>query len=68
MSDSSLPEIKYEEQEVEVWKYCYPRLKQLFKTHACKEFNWTIEQFEKHINFREDSIPQLDPISKFLQA
>jgi phenylalanine-4-hydroxylase len=68
MSDSSLPEIIYDEQELSVWKYCYPRLKGMFKTYACKEFNWTIEQFEKHIDFKEDSIPQLDSISKFLQA
>jgi phenylalanine-4-hydroxylase len=40
----------------------------MFKTHACKEFNWTIDQFEKEVGFRPDEIPQLEDISAFLKS
>jgi phenylalanine-4-hydroxylase len=41
-------------------------LKNLFKKTACKEFNWTINEFEKEVGFRNDEIPQLEEISNFL--
>ncbi len=66
LSDKDLPIIDYTQQEKEVWKFCYGSLQQLFKTNACQEFRWTIEQFEKHVGFNINEIPQLDPISKFL--
>jgi phenylalanine-4-hydroxylase len=68
LSDKSLPIIQYTQTEKDVWKFCYGRLKELFKTNACKEFKWTIEQFEKHVGFTEHDIPQLNPISEFLQS
>lgn len=43
LKDESLPFINYNENEKIVWKYCYPRLVNLFKTNACEEFNWTID-------------------------
>ncbi len=58
-----IPEINYNETEKEVWKYCYGKLKELFKTNACEEFKWTIDQFERHVGFTADEIPQLEPIS-----
>jgi phenylalanine-4-hydroxylase len=66
--DRDLPRIDYTKTEKDVWKFCYLRLKELFKTNACEEFRWTIDQFEKHVGFTTDDIPQLDPISKFLQS
>ena len=68
LSDKNLPQIEYTDQERATWKFCYGNLKQLFKTNACSEFKWTIDQFEKHVGFTDDQIPQLDPISKFLQS
>lgn len=68
IDDPHLPMITYTQTEKDVWRFCYSRLKQLFKTNACQEFRWTIEQFEKHVGFTEDDIPQLDPISKFLHS
>jgi phenylalanine-4-hydroxylase len=41
-ADDSIPIIDYNENEKQVWKYCYNRLKELYKTNACEEFNWTI--------------------------
>lgn len=59
--------VEYTEQEKAVWKMCYERLKTLFATNACREFNWTIAEFEKEVpNFCGDNIPQLEDISRFL--
>lgn len=58
--------IEYTQNEIDTWGLCYKTLKCLFKTNACKEFNWTIEQFEKEVDFRADKIPQLEDISQFL--
>lgn len=57
MSDSSIPTANYSKEEKEIWKFCYGRLKQLFKTNACEEFNWSISEFEKNVGFTEDDIP-----------
>lgn len=58
LSDNKpIPTIKYTDTEIGVWKYCYGRLKELFKTNACEEFMWTIDQFEKHVGFTTEEIP-----------
>ena len=54
LSDKNLPQIEYTDQERATWKFCYGNLKQLFKTNACSEFKWTIDQFEKHVGFTDD--------------
>ena len=41
---------------------------EMFEHSACKEFNWTIKDFQKNINFCEDEIPQLEIISQYLQS
>jgi len=35
MSDPKILDVKYTDQEKSVWKFCYPKLKDLFKTNAC---------------------------------
>lgn len=57
MHDPAIPSAVYTDKEREVWKFCYSRLKKLFKTNACQEFNWSIDQFEKNVGFSEDVIP-----------
>lgn len=47
----------YTDNEKGVWKLCYNKLSELFKTNACKEFNWTIKEFEKEIGFKDSEIP-----------
>lgn len=42
VSDAALPTVNYTETEKGVWKFCYSKLKELYKTNACDEFNWTI--------------------------
>lgn len=57
VADKAIPHIEYSETEKGVWKFCYERLERLFKTNACEEFNWTIDQFKKHVGLRADAIP-----------
>ena len=52
-----IPRMTYTEEENKVWKYCYERLENLFKTNACEEFNWSIDQFKKEIGMNGDEIP-----------
>lgn len=40
-----IPTWEYDETDLATWKFCYSTLIELFKTNACKEFNWTIEEF-----------------------
>lgn len=58
-----IPRLVYNDQETATWKLCYERLKELQKLNACKEFNWTIAEFEKEIGLRSSEIPQLEDIS-----
>lgn len=66
--DQEIPRVTYNDEERKVWKFCYDNLKDLFKEHACKEFNQTIGEFEKEVGFRPDEIPQLGDISNFLKS
>ena len=69
INDESIPSIKYSEEEIGVWKHCYPKLKKLLLTNACDETNQIMELMEKNVEgFTPHTIPQLDPISKYLQG
>jgi phenylalanine-4-hydroxylase len=62
-----IPSLVYTAEEKAVWKLCYNKLAELFRTNACQEFNWTIKEFEKEVGFTDTDIPQLEDISQFLQ-
>ena len=50
--------MKYTDNEIGVWNYCYPKLKSLLKAHACDETNQILNEMEKNVEgFSEDSIP-----------
>ena len=69
VKDEAIPDVDYTKDEIGVWKHCYPKLKKLLQTNACDETNKTIEMMEGYVEgFGPDTIPQLDPISKFLQG
>lgn len=59
--------VDYNQTEKEVWAYCYKNLIDRFRTNACEEFNWTINEFQKNIGLCETEIPQLETISAFLK-
>lgn len=69
VNDADIPSIKYTEEEISVWKHCYPKLKALLETNACDETNEIIHMMEQNVEgFSSTTIPQLDPISKYLQS
>lgn len=45
--------LEYTQVEKDVWAFCYRNLIDMFKTNACDEFNWTINEFQKEINLCE---------------
>ena len=59
--------VDYNQTEKEVWAFCYKNLIDRFRTNACEEFNWTINEFQKNIGLCETEIPQLETISAFLK-
>jgi phenylalanine-4-hydroxylase len=59
-----IPRVEYTPEEVEVWGTAITKLKALFPTHACREYNRSVGMF----NFREDEVPQLQDISETLKA
>ncbi|KAF6264826.1 Biopterin-dependent aromatic amino acid hydroxylase-domain-containing protein [Scenedesmus sp. NREL 46B-D3] len=58
-----IPRIQYTAEEVAVWGTALTKLRALFPSHACKEFNAALPKF----GFREDEVPQLQGISEVLQ-
>ena len=67
INDDKIPMVDYTENELGVWKHCYPKLKKLLQTNACEETNFTIDEFERNVEgFSDTTIPQLQPISQFL--
>lgn len=62
-----IPHVKYTEAEVKTWGTIFSKLTDLYKTHACREFNHVFPLLMENCGFREDNIPQLEDVSQFLQ-
>ena len=66
-SDPHIPYVDYTEKETYVWNHCYSKLKVLLEKNACDETNATMKEMEDNVEgFSADTIPQLEPISKYL--
>ncbi|XP_041254801.1 tyrosine 3-monooxygenase-like [Onychostruthus taczanowskii] len=62
-----LPHIEYTAQETATWREVYRKLRSLYPTHACSQYLDAFQQLEKHCGYREDNIPQLQDVSRFLK-
>uniref|UniRef100_A0A1A9W7Q5 phenylalanine 4-monooxygenase n=1 Tax=Glossina brevipalpis TaxID=37001 RepID=A0A1A9W7Q5_9MUSC len=62
-----LPHVVYTKEETATWGIVFRELTKLYKTHACREFNHVFPLLVDNCGFREDNIPQLEDISRFLK-
>ncbi|XP_023326064.1 tryptophan 5-hydroxylase 1 [Eurytemora carolleeae] len=64
----TIPRVKYTTEEVETWGQILRKLRELHLRYACKEFleNWV--ELVDTCHYREDNIPQLDDINRYLKS
>ncbi|CAF2686341.1 unnamed protein product [Rotaria sp. Silwood2] len=62
-----IPRVEYTKEETDTWGAVFRNLNKLYPTHACNEYlaNWPL--LREECGFREDNIPQLEDISRFLR-
>jgi len=63
----AIPRIEYTEEEINTWRQVYNKLRELYPTHACRQFAHIFPLLEENCGYSPDSIPQLEDISKFLK-
>ncbi|XP_022099178.1 phenylalanine-4-hydroxylase-like isoform X2 [Acanthaster planci] len=62
-----IPVIEYTESQIKTFGAIYSKLKILYPTNACKEFNEIFPDLVKECNISEDHIPQMEDVSQFVK-
>eukprot|EP00040_Diaphanoeca_grandis_P006045 m.35676 g.35676 ORF g.35676 m.35676 type:complete len:452 (-) comp17183_c0_seq1:202-1557(-) len=63
-----IPHVHYTEVETKTWTTVFTTLKDLYKTHACEQFNRVFPLLELNCGYKAESIPQLEEISQYLHS
>lgn len=53
---------------MKTWGVVYRELNKLYPTYACREYLKNLPLLSKYCDFREDNIPQLEDVSRFLRG
>eukprot|EP01099_Mayorella_cantabrigiensis_P000176 TRINITY_DN1078_c0_g1_i1.p1 TRINITY_DN1078_c0_g1~~TRINITY_DN1078_c0_g1_i1.p1 ORF type:complete len:428 (+),score=94.02 TRINITY_DN1078_c0_g1_i1:64-1347(+) len=61
-----IPRVEYTDVEKGTWRTVYLRLKELYQTTACSQFNYIFPLLEQNCGYSPDNIPQLEDVSAFL--
>ncbi|KAJ8344237.1 hypothetical protein SKAU_G00315660 [Synaphobranchus kaupii] len=61
-----IPRIQFTEEEVKTWGVVFRELSQLYPSYACREYVRNLPLLSQHCGYREDNIPQLEDVSRFL--
>jgi len=62
-----IPRAEYTIEEIQTWGIVYRELKQLYKSHACREHMRNLTVLERECGYGEHNIPQLEDVSNFLK-
>ncbi|XP_061085394.1 phenylalanine-4-hydroxylase-like [Conger conger] len=63
-----IPRVEYTEDEKKTWGVVFRELKTLYPKYACREHNRVFPLLEKYCGYRQDNIPQLEDISRYLRS
>ncbi|CAI5763313.1 tryptophan 5-hydroxylase 1 [Podarcis lilfordi] len=62
-----IPKVEFTEEEIRTWGTVFRELHKLYPTHACREYLKNLPLLAKYCGYREDNIPQLEDVSRFLK-